>query len=96
MSGKYNENASLNVAKNVPGFDIVLMGHDHARECKKVMNVAGDSVLIIDPASNGIVLSNVDVTLKRKGAEQGHQRGVDRNGSLRNQRGFHEAFCSAI
>ena len=66
MSGKYNENASLNVAKNVPGFVIVLMGHDHARECKKVMNVAGDSVLIIDPASNGIVLSNVDVTLKLK------------------------------
>lgn len=66
MSGKYNENASLTVAKNVPGFDIVLMGHDHARECKKVMNVAGDSVLIIDPASNGIVVSNVDVTVKLK------------------------------
>ena len=66
MSGKYNENASLNVAKNVPGFDIVLMGHDHARECKKIMNVAGDSVLVIDPASNGIVVSNVDVTVKLK------------------------------
>lgn len=26
MSGRYNENASLNVAKNVPGFDMVLMG----------------------------------------------------------------------
>lgn len=66
MLGKYNENASLSIAKNVPGFDIVLMGHDHARECKKVMNVAGDSVLIIDPASNGVVISNVDVTLKLK------------------------------
>ena len=66
MSGKYNENASLDVAKNVPGFDIVLMGHDHSRECKKVMNVAGDSVLVIDPASNGVVVSNVDVTLKLK------------------------------
>mgnify|MGYP003075962419 FL=1 len=66
MSGKYNENASLNVAKNVPGFDIVLMGHDHARECKKIMNVAGDSVLVIDPASNGIVVSNMDVTVKLK------------------------------
>lgn len=66
MSGKYNENASLNVAKNVPGFDAVLMGHDHARECKKIVNVAGDSVLIIDPASNGIVVSNVDITLKLK------------------------------
>lgn len=53
MSDKYNENASLNVAKNVPGFDMVLMGHDHAKECKKIVNVAGDSVLVIDPASNG-------------------------------------------
>lgn len=66
MSGKYNENASLSVAKNVPGFDIVLMGHDHARECKKIVNVAGDSVLIMDPANNGIVVSDVDVTLKLK------------------------------
>ena len=66
MSGKYNENASLNVAKNVPGFDMVLMGHDHARECKKVVNVAGDSVLVIDPASNGVVLSNIDVTVRMK------------------------------
>lgn len=66
MSGKYNENASLEVAKNVPGFDVVLMGHDHARECKKIVNVAGDSVLIMDPASNGIVVSDVDITLKLK------------------------------
>lgn len=66
MSGKYNENASLTIARNVPGFDMVLMGHDHARECKKVMNVAGDSVLIIDPASNALVVSDVDVTLMLK------------------------------
>lgn len=64
MGGKYRENASLELARNVPGFDIIMMGHDHARECKKIQNIAGDSVLIIDPASNGIVVSNVDVTLK--------------------------------
>lgn len=28
-------------------------------ECKKVVNVAGDSVLVIDPASNGIVVSDL-------------------------------------
>ena len=91
MSGKYNENASLNVAKNVPGFDIVLMGHDHARECKKVMNVAGDSVLIIDPASNGIVLSNVDVTLKLK---DGKVQSKDIKGELTETEayGISEAF----
>lgn len=64
MGGKFHENASVEVARNVPGFDIVLMGHDHARECKKIENIAGDSVLIMDPASTGIVVSNVDVTLK--------------------------------
>lgn len=78
MSGKYNENASLTIARNVPGFDMVLMGHDHARECKKVMNVAGDSVLIIDPASNALVVSNVDVTLRLKDgkAQSKHISGV--------------------
>ena len=40
------------------------MGHDHARECKRVYNIAGDSVLVMDPASNGVVVSNVDITLK--------------------------------
>ena len=79
MSGKYNENASLDVARNVPGFDMVLMGHDHARECKKVMNVAGDSVLVINPANNGIVLSNVDVTLRLK---DGKVTGKDIKGVL--------------
>lgn len=66
MGDKYNENASLNVAKNVPGFDIVMMGHDHTKACKKIVNSAGDSVLIIDPANNGMVVADVDVTLKLK------------------------------
>lgn len=66
MGGLYRDNASLEVARNVPGFDVVMMGHDHARECRKVLNVAGDSVLIINPASNGIVVGSVDITLKLK------------------------------
>lgn len=47
----FNENASLQVATAVPGFDAVLMGHDHRRELRKVVNAAGDSVLIINPAN---------------------------------------------
>ena len=27
-------------------------------------NIVGDSVLVMDPASNGVVVSNVDITLK--------------------------------
>lgn len=64
MGSLYRENASVEVARNVPGFDIVLMGHDHAREQKTIENIAGEKVLIMDPSSNGVVVSDVDVTLK--------------------------------
>lgn len=60
--GSVIEDASMNVAKNIPGFDIVLMGHDHSRECVKVLNTEGKNVLVIDPANNANVVS--DVTLK--------------------------------
>ena len=63
MGGKYRDNASLEVATRVPGFDLVLMGHDHSRACKKVVNVAGDTVLVMNPANNGRVVSNAEVTL---------------------------------
>ncbi len=64
MAGLYRENASVEVARNVPGFDIVLMGHDHTRECRKIANIAGDSVLVMDPAGDAVVVSDVEVTLK--------------------------------
>ncbi len=60
------ENASMDVARNIPGFDIVLMGHDHARECSKVVNVAGDSVLVMNPANNANVVSEVLLKVKLK------------------------------
>lgn len=63
LSDKFNENASLQVAKNVPGFDIVLMGHDHTRECKKVVNSLGDSVLVANPANDAFVVSDIDIHL---------------------------------
>lgn len=69
MGGLYRENASVEVARNVPGFDVVLMGHDHARECKKIANVAGDSVLVMNPASNAVVVSEVDMTVKLNGGK---------------------------
>ena len=63
LNGRYRENASVDVARRVPGFDVVMMGHDHALACEKVVNVEGDSVLVINPANNASVVSAVDVTL---------------------------------
>ena len=60
------ENGSGNVAKSVPGFDVVFMGHDHTRRYEKVVNVEGDSVLLIDPANMSKVVSEVTFTVKKQ------------------------------
>ncbi len=59
---KCNENASLLVAQQVPGFDAILVGHDHDRANFKVANCNGDSVIILDPGTKGHLVS--DLTIK--------------------------------
>ena len=66
LSGLYREDASEEIARRVPGFDIVMMGHDHRKYCGKVVNVEGDSVLLVDPSNNGRLVADVDVTFCMK------------------------------
>jgi len=47
-----NENASKLVAEQVPGFDLILAGHDHKKYNEKVVNVNGDTVILLDPQSH--------------------------------------------
>ncbi len=61
-----SENPCLDVAKNVPGFDAILMGHDHQLENIKVKNVNGEDVLLINPAADGNYVSEVTVNLTLK------------------------------
>lgn len=68
MAGKYRENASQEVAEHVPGFDIIMAGHDHEQYCKWIKNLAGQSVLIINPGKGGADVSEVDIKIvKGKG-----------------------------
>ena len=69
MGGKYRDNASMEVASRVPGFDVVLAGHDHARACFKVANEAGDSVLVVNPANNAVTVGDVEITLTLRGGK---------------------------
>lgn len=66
LADEFREDASLEIAERIPGFDIIMMGHDHRRFCEKIVNINGDSVLLINPASNGKVVGSVDVTVTLK------------------------------
>lgn len=43
------ENSALRLAREVPGFDLILFGHDHKAYSGKVANADGDSVLLLNP-----------------------------------------------
>ncbi|MGL4852933.1 MAG: bifunctional metallophosphatase/5'-nucleotidase [Phocaeicola sp.] len=55
--GNIAENPSLEVAKNVPGFDAVFIGHDHAVAHIELTNVKGDKVLVLNPGSQANIVS---------------------------------------
>jgi 2',3'-cyclic-nucleotide 2'-phosphodiesterase / 3'-nucleotidase len=57
-----DENGSLAVAFNVPGFDIIFNGHDHKIANEKYVNSAGDTVLIFDGGSKSEKIAQADIT----------------------------------
>ncbi|MCM1292845.1 MAG: 5'-nucleotidase C-terminal domain-containing protein [Bacteroides sp.] len=63
----YVENASLEIARNVPGFDAVLMGHDHQVFCDTVVNVDGKKVVVLNPANNANNIGIVTISNDGKG-----------------------------
>ncbi|RXE70736.1 bifunctional metallophosphatase/5'-nucleotidase [Muribaculaceae bacterium Isolate-002 (NCI)] len=71
-TGNTVENASLLVARHVPGFDIVMMGHDHSPYNKTITNDAGEKVIVVNPANNARRVATVTATFE-----------VDDNGEAR-------------
>ncbi len=69
LLGGVVENASLDVATRVPGFDVVFMGHDHLKQSTKVTNVLGDSVLIIDPANAARFVADVRIEVTKQNGQ---------------------------
>lgn len=51
-TGEFLENASLKIAREVPGFDALLIGHDHQKFHEVIENVVGEKVTVLNPANN--------------------------------------------
>ena len=54
VTESYEEDASDRVAREVPGFDLILYGHDHTVHNDVVTNVAGQKVVCLDPSCNAL------------------------------------------
>ncbi len=67
LGGKYRDNASCEVARNIPGFDIILTGHDHLRTCRTVQNILGENVWVVNPSNNARLVGDIEITLQMKG-----------------------------
>ncbi|PLX19714.1 MAG: bifunctional metallophosphatase/5'-nucleotidase [Marinilabiliales bacterium] len=64
-----NENASKIVAEQVPGFDVIFVGHDHRTWNEKIKNLEGDEVLILGPTSSArqVVTASIEMNLNHEG-----------------------------
>lgn len=65
ITDEYEEDASLRIAKEVPGFDLILYGHDHKKHIETIKNKDGHDVLCMDPSSNAYFIcdAEIDVTI---------------------------------
>lgn len=66
QSGERRENASLQVARQVPGFDVVFCGHDHRTANRTVSDIEGGSVLVLNPAANAQAVARADISITIK------------------------------
>lgn len=66
VTDEYEEDATLKVAREVDGFDLVLFGHDHTPYNGYVTNSSGREVLCLDPANAAKRVAEATITLTRK------------------------------
>ena len=81
VTDDYEEDASLRVAREVPGFDLLFYGHDHTMHTDIVRNADGKDVLCLDPSCNALYVSDAEITLT---VENGKVVGKNVQGQLFN------------
>ncbi len=62
MTGEWRENASVLVAEQVPGFDIIFMGHDHTLFNSTGKNPVNSDAVVLNPANNANHIAEGEVT----------------------------------
>lgn len=61
-----NENASQLIAKQVPGFDLIFIGHDHKNWSEKVVNdLTAETVLVCGADNAAVAVAEAEVILEK-------------------------------
>ena len=68
--GSYPENAGLLVAKNIPGLDVIILGHDHRPVAEIIKREDGTEVQVVNPGSASRNVGFVELKLTPSGHEQ--------------------------
>ncbi len=63
IADKYWDDVSLEIAQRIPGFDAIMIGHDHIPYCEKIVNIAGDSVLVVNPGYDGVTVADISLSI---------------------------------
>ena len=76
---EYEEDASLRVAKEVEGFDLILFGHDHTPFADTIISDKGQPVVCLDPANAARNLAVATIKLKIKAQRKGKVKVLSKN-----------------
>lgn len=70
-AGELKENATLQVVTEVPGFHLVIYGHDHMRRCERILNKEGKEVVCLNPSDKArcIAEAHIEVYTRTKPGE---------------------------
>lgn len=63
VTDEYEENAVFAVASQVPGFDVILFGHDHSSYMGNVPCRTGGSSLVINPGNNARKIGEAEIVV---------------------------------
>lgn len=60
----YVEDATSDIAHNIPGFDIIFFGHDHTAKNTTVTNSQGDRVVCLNPSCNAMMVADAELEIE--------------------------------
>jgi 2',3'-cyclic-nucleotide 2'-phosphodiesterase/3'-nucleotidase len=66
----FYENNTIHIAESIPGFDALILGHLHRTLIKRIVNVNGDSVWLVEPGMGGRDVGVLDFEVQKRPGEK--------------------------